>query len=136
MSNNDGFLYPGLTYRIRAAIFSVRKNLGSVFKESVYQKALEKELTKQQLKFQNQPTIGINYDDGETIGVYRPDFVVDDKVIIEIKVKPFLTRYDEKQLWYYLKATSYKLALLVNFGGEKLEIKRWIYDKARQKYQK
>jgi len=45
-----------------------------------------------------------------------------------------LTPREEKQLWYYLKGTNYKIALLVNFGSQKLQIKRWIYDKAREKY--
>lgn len=57
-----------------------------------------------------------------------------EKIIIEIKSTPYLTKADEKQLWYYLKSTHYKIAFLVNFGGRELEIKRWIYDKAREKY--
>lgn len=130
MREND-FLYKDITYKIRAAIFAVRKELGSAFKESVYQKALMKALSKQKLQFKSQPTIDIDFA-GEKVGIYRPDFVVEGKVIIEIKVKPFITKHDEKQLWYYLKATNYKLALLVNFGGKELEIKRWIYDKARK----
>ena len=133
MGDDRDFLYPNVTYRIRAAIFKVRNNLGSVFKESVYQKALEKELNKQKLEFKSQPTVNIIYDGGVNVGVYRPDLVVEEKVLIEIKVKPFLTKHDEKQLWYYLKATEYKIAILVNFGGAKLEIKRWVYDKARKK---
>jgi len=107
--------------------------LGSAFKESAYQKALEKELSKQKLKFKSQPPVNIIYDDETSIGIYRPDFVVEEKVLVEIKVKPFLTKHDEKQLWYYLKATGYKVAILANFGGKRLEIKRWVYDKARKK---
>lgn len=133
MGNDEEFLYPDITYRIRAAIFKVRNELGSAFKESVYQKALEKELSKQKLKFKSQPTVNIIYDDEASIGIYRPDFVVEERVLVEIKVKPFLTKHDEKQLWYYLKATDYKVAILVNFGGKRLEIKRWVYDKAREK---
>ncbi|MCM8793383.1 MAG: GxxExxY protein [Candidatus Omnitrophica bacterium] len=70
----------------------------------------------------------------EKVGVYVPDLVVNDKILIELKVKPYLTKEDERQFWYYLKASDYKLGFLINFGSEKLEIKRRIYDKAREKY--
>ena len=134
-NTNKDFLYPELTYKIRGAIFKVRKELGPVFKESVYQKALEKEFSKQEISFVPQKQINIIYD-GEKIGIYKPDFIVDDKIIIELKVSYLITKLDEKQIWYYLKGTNYKLALLVNFGSQKLQIKRWIYDKARAKYQR
>ena len=127
------FLYPELTYKIRGAIFAVWKELGPAFKESVYQKALESEFLKRRIPFESQKRIDIIYNN-KKVGVYRPDFVIDNKILIEIKVLPRLTKLEEKQVWYYLKGTNYKLALLVNFGGQKLQIRRWIYDKARQKY--
>ena len=133
MNKHNDFLYPELTYEIRGAIFSVWKKLGPAFKESVYQKALEKELIKRNISFIAQKQIPIIYDD-EKIGIYKPDFIINDKILIEIKVLPRLTKLEEKQLWYYLKGTNYKLALLVNFGSQRLQIKRWIYDKARKKY--
>ena len=52
--------------------------------------------------------------------------MVEDKVIVELKVLPRLNLRDEKQLWYYLKGTDYKVALLVNFGGNKIIIKRYV----------
>jgi len=127
------FLYPELTYKIRGAIFAVWKELGPAFKESIYQKALEEESIKRGISFISQKQIDIFYN-GKKVGVYKPDFIVEDKILIEIKVLPRLTKLEERQTWYYLKGTNYKLALLVNFGGQKLQIKRWIYDKARQKY--
>jgi GxxExxY protein len=135
MNKQKDFLYPELTYKIRGAIFAVWEELGPAFKESAYQKALEKEFGKRNIPFIAQKQIDIIYD-GEKIGVYRPDFIIDNKILIEIKVLPQLTKLEEKQIWYYLKGTSYKLALLLNFGGRKLQIKRWIYDRARQKYHK
>lgn len=129
----EDFLYPELTYKIRGAVFAVWKALGPAFKETVYQKAIEREFSKRKIPFISQKQIDIIYDGGK-IGIYKPDFIVDDKILIEIKVLPRLTKLEEKQAWYYLKGTNYKLALLINFGGQKLQIKRWIYDKARQKY--
>jgi GxxExxY protein len=126
-------LYKDLTYKIRGTVFAVWKELGPAFKESIYQKALEKEFEKQNISFVSQRQIDIFYD-GKKIGIYKPDFIVNDKILIEIKVLPRLTKLEEKQTWYYLKGTNFKLALLINFGGQKLQIKRWIYDKARKKY--
>ena len=135
MNQNKDFLYEELTYKIRGAIFAVWKELGPAFKETVYQKALESELTKREIPFESQKPINIIYN-GKKIGTYKPDFIVNNQILIELKVLPRLTQLEEKQIWYYLKGTNYKLALLVNFGGQKLQIKRWIYDKARQKYQR
>lgn len=129
----EDFLYSELTYKIRGAVFAVWRELGPAFKESVYQKALEREFSKRAIPFISQKRIDIIYDN-KKIGIYKPDFIIDDKILVEIKVLPRLTKLEEKQAWYYLKGTDYKLALLVNFGSQKLQIKRWIYDKARQKY--
>ena len=63
-----------------------------------------------------------------------PDQIVNDIILIEIKCKPFLSREDERQFWHYLKGTDYKLGMLINFGSKKLEIKRRIYDKARERH--
>lgn len=129
---ND-FLYPELTYKIRGAIFAVWGKLGPAFKESVYQKALESEFIKRKILFESQRQINIIYN-GEKIGTYKPDFIINNQILLELKALPRITQLEEKQTWYYLKGTNYKLALLVNFGGPKLQIKRWIYDKARKKY--
>ena len=84
---------------------------------------------------ESQKSIDIYYQ-GKKIGSYVSDKIINDKVLLEIKFKPFLTKEDERQLWLYLKGSRYKLGLLVNFGSENLEIKRRIYDKAREKIQR
>jgi GxxExxY protein len=128
---NKDLLYPDLSYNITGAIFAVWKELGPAFKESVYQKALESEFMKRKISFEPQKQIPIFYND-EKVGVYTPDFIINDKIILEIKHLPILTFREKKQAWYYLKGSKFKLLLIVNFGGKKLEIKRWIYDKARK----
>jgi len=129
--DND-LLYPELSYKIRGAFFKIWKEFGPAFKEAVYQKALEKEFRDCGINFESQKRLPIYYQD-EKVGLYVPDFIVEDKIIIEIKHLPFLTIKEKKQVWYYLKGTDYKLLFLVNFGGEKLEIYRRIYDSARKK---
>jgi GxxExxY protein len=128
--NNPDLLYPELSYNIVGAIYEVWRTLGSAFKESIYQKSLEEEFKNRNISFLSQKQIPIFYNN-KRVGSYIPDFVIEDKILLEIKHQSYLTLQDKKQIWYYLKGTDYKLLLLVNFGGEKLEILRRIYDKAR-----
>ena len=123
------FLYPELTYKIRGACFEVWKRFRGAFKEKIIERALVKEITSQGLKVEIQKQISVIYKN-EKIGAYVPDLIVENKVLIELKSKPFLTKEDDRQFWLYLQGSEYKLGLLINFGN-KLEIKRRIYDKAR-----
>ncbi|MEK7501193.1 MAG: GxxExxY protein, partial [Patescibacteria group bacterium] len=129
-ADKRGLLYEDLTYKIRGAVFSVYNHLGPAFKESVYHKALEEELMKAGLVFEKEKVIDILYEN-KKIGVYRPDFIVEDKVIIEIKALPFIGKLERQQIWHYLKGSKYRLALLVNFGGRELYIDRVAYDSIR-----
>ncbi|MBI2607679.1 MAG: elongation factor 4 [Candidatus Doudnabacteria bacterium] len=122
---DKGLLYEDLSYSVRGAIFEVRKQLGSGHKENVYQKALALELKQRSIPFVQEKEITVSYK-GAKVGVYRPDFLVDNKIILEIKALPLIGRKEEAQLWNYLKGTPHKLALLVNFGPDGAEIKRLI----------
>ncbi len=77
---------------------------------------------------ENQVRIDVVYNN-ERVGTYIPDLVVDNKIIIEIKSKPFIIEEDEKQFWGYLKNSKYKLGFLVGFTPQKLIIKRYIHTK-------
>ena len=125
------FLYEKESYKIRGACFNVWNTLGSAFKESAIDKALTRELHKRNLKVEDQKRIGIIYD-GEKIGSYIPDKVIEEKIIFELKRKSYLTKQDIKNFWNYLRGAQYKLGFLVNFGDERLEIKRIVYDRARK----
>jgi len=126
----SGLIYEDLTYKIRGCFFNVYNVLGPGQKENVYKKALESEFVKSDLRFEREKSIEVIYDD-RNIGVYRPDFVLEEKVLIEVKALPVIAALQKKQAWNYLKGSNYKLALLVNFGGKKLEVERIIYDSAR-----
>lgn len=129
----EELLYKDLVYKIQGAIFEVYKTLGPGFKESVYQKALIEEFKNQQIPFEKEKSLKISYREKE-VGFYKPDFVIDDKIILEIKAVPEMSVYFETQLYYYLKATDYKLGLLANFGCDGgVDIRRRIYDKVRKK---
>ena len=122
------FLYEKESYQIRGACFKVYNVLGGGIKESIIVRALIKELTTQRITTENQVRINVVYNN-EKIGVYIPDIVVSDKIIIEVKSKPYLTKEDEKQFWSYLKGSKYKLGFLVGFTPQKLIIKRFVYTK-------
>ncbi len=119
-------LYADLTYRVRGAIFNVYNELGFGHKEQVYQKALGKELHSINLPHKQEVDLAVKYKD-EVVGKYRPDFVIDQKIIIEIKALDYMPSSFEDQLLHYLKTTGFKLGLLVNFGTPKLYIRRLIW---------
>lgn len=119
-------IYADLTYKIRACIFAVYNELGHGHKEQVYQKALAKELEEENIPFKREVNLKVKYK-GNSVGNYRPDFVIDGRVIIETKAVDFMPKSYKQQLVHYLKSTDIKLGLLVNFGKPKLEIKRLVW---------
>jgi len=114
-----------ITYTINGAIFEVNRILGFGFLEKVYEKALLFELRLRGLKAENQVPVKVIYKEN-TVGEYIADIVVEDQVIIELKAVEQLQKIHEAQLLNYLKATEYKIGLLVNFTHPKAEIRRFI----------
>ena len=121
------YIYKDLTYEIIGCLYEVQKELGSVHKEIIYHKAIALELKNREIQFLEEKSIDVKYK-GKKIGLYRPDFIIDDKVILEIKVAPLITKAMKDQVYYYVKGTKYKLVLLANFGTSKVDIKRLIYN--------
>jgi GxxExxY protein len=115
-----------LTGNIIECAFRVHKNLGFGFLESVYQNALLIELAKAGLKAEKEKKIQVNYD-GQVIGDFVADILVEEKVILELKSVREVHPAHEAQLINYLKATGIEVGLLINFG-EKVVIKRKVLD--------
>lgn len=124
-------LYKEITYKIRGAAFEVRKQLGLGHKESVYHNALKKEFAKRELSFESEKQVQIKYD-GDVVGSYIPDFIVEENVIVELKALPQIGKPQEEQLCSYLKGSDYTLALMINFGSKDVEFKRVVYETARE----
>jgi len=120
------YIYKELTYKIIGCLYEVHSELGSVHKEVIYHKAVAVELKSKNIPFIEEKSIDVKYK-GNRIGVYRPDFIIEDKIILEIKVAPAITKAMQNQVYYYVKGTKYNLVLLANFGTEKVGIKRLIY---------
>ncbi|TPW20790.1 MAG: hypothetical protein FD126_1331 [Elusimicrobia bacterium] len=120
------------TYLIIGAAMKVHSRFGSGFLESVYQEALEAELKAIHVPFRREPRIAIDYEGKTLDSVYRPDFVVYDEVIVELKVVAELNDVHKRQVIHYLKATELRLALLLNFGASRLEHDRVINSAGRR----
>ena len=121
-------LYKDESYKIRGSCFNVYNALGGGIKEKIIQRAFFKELMSMGLSADKEARIDIFYKQ-EKIGIYIPDIIVNDKIMIEIKSKPFITNEDKKQFWGYLKGSKYKLGFLVGFTPQKLIIERFIHTK-------
>ncbi len=119
-----------LTREIIKAAQNVHNTLGYGFLEKVYHNAMALELRKAGFNIASEQPIRIHYD-GQVIGEYYADIVVDDKVILEIKALQTIGPVHETQLVNYLKATDIDVGLLLNFG-KSLEVKRKIFETARQ----
>jgi GxxExxY protein len=116
-------IHKQLSYEIMAAAFEVHNILGSGFLEKVYEKALLQELLQRGVKTEAQQKLRVLYK-GKEIGSYAADLVVDNKIIIELKAVENLSNIHQAQVLNYLKATGFKLGLLINFGRERVEYKR------------
>jgi len=119
------YLHKDLTAKIIKYFYNVFDELGYGFLESVYESALVLELNNMGLKVERQKELGVFYK-GVSIGKYRSDIIVEDKVIIELKAISQLIKAHKVQLVNYLKATNIEIGLLVNFG-EKINFKRKIF---------
>jgi len=128
MITDSKYLYEELSYKVIGCVYEVHKELGGVHKEIVYHKALAIELNDKNIPYEEEKEVAVYYKK-QKIGAYRPDFIIDNKIIVEIKVVPKMTKAMLDQAYYYVKGTDYKLVLLVNFGAEKVGIKRLIYDR-------
>ncbi len=120
-----------LTHRIIGACMEVHTELGPGFPEEYYQKALEIEFGNQNLPFEPQKPAQVLYKDAQ-VGMNFLDFVVEEKVIVEIKSVRSLDDIHRFQVMKYFAATEYNVALLVNFGLAKLQFERLLPPKKLQ----
>jgi GxxExxY protein len=125
-NTNEKWLYKDLTQEIIGAAMEVHRELGSGFLEYVYEESLCHELNLREIYFERQKELDIYYKDLLIPKKYKPDLMVDNKVIVELKATSGLTKVEEAQLLNYLKATKLRIGLLLNFGKKSLEIKRRI----------
>jgi len=123
-------LYKQESYIIQGVAFEIYKKFRNRHKEKIYHNSFYYGLKDNSLNAEKEKRIDICYN-GRKVGTYTPDLVVEDKILIELKVKPRLAQDDIKQFWHYLKGSNYKLGYLINFGASNgVQIIRRIYGKA------
>lgn len=123
--NKNKIIYPELSYKIVGILFKVHNELGNKYQEKYYQRAVALELAEQKINFKKEVLVDLMYNN-EKIGKYFFDFLIEDKIILEIKATDKFKISDYKQVSAYLKSKDIKLGILANFRTEKITCKRII----------
>lgn len=112
---NNNFIYPELSKKVVDAYYNVCKALPFGMLEEVYQRAMCIELRDKDLNIDEQKPLNVKYK-GHDVGFYRPDIIVEDKIILELKAVESLTPLYSAQLINYLTITGKPIGYLLNFG--------------------
>lgn len=125
-------IYREECYAVVVACIEVYREKGAGFLEAVYQECLEMELSRLEIPFAVHPLMEVHYKGKVLKQCYQPDFICWNEIIIEIKAAATLTDQHRAQVHNYLKASGYKLGILVNFGHyPKLEWERIVNERAK-----
>lgn len=116
-------IYPELSYQIVGLLYETYNKLGFGYQEKYYQRAFEKELQNQKIKYSREAPFKIKYK-GESIGKYYVDFIIDGKVAVELKVANDYYKRHLTQVLGYLKSTNLKLGIIAIFTEKGLKYKR------------
>ena len=115
-----------VTSKIIACAYRVSNGLGAGFLEKIYENALAVEFRAARLQFKQQESFTVRYRE-EIVGEYVPDLIVADSAIVEVKALDDLSRRYEAQCINYLRVTGFPVALLLNFGTPRLQLKRIVW---------
>ena len=121
--NGENYKYSDITYKIIGCAMKVHSVLGNGFQEVIYQRCMVIEMSKQGLSFARESEMFIYYDNNK-VGTRRVDFLVEDKIIVEIKAMSQIEDSHFAQVVNYLEASKREIGLLLNFGAKSLQVKR------------
>ena len=122
---NKDIIYPELSYKVCGLFFNIHKKLGRYRNEKQYADALEALLEENSVKYIREKPLPPSFN-GEKKGRNVPDFIIENKLIVDIKSKDFITKEDYFQMQRYLQSCGKKLGLIVNFRQKHLYPKRII----------
>ena len=129
---NPEILYKEESYQIVGACFEVYREKGCGFLETVYQECMEIELRLQGVPYVPKKPLALEYKGCPLQATYEPDFICHDKIVLELKAVTELADEHRAQVQNYLKATGFKLGLLVNFGHyPKAQVERIVAERGR-----
>lgn len=121
-----------LSYLIMEAAFEVHNYLGPGFPEAIYEEAMNRELVRRGISLERQKHIQVFFKD-ELIGEFILDNVANGRIILEYKAVSSIARIHEQQALSYLKATGLDLAIVINFGSERVQSSRVVNTKGKAK---
>jgi GxxExxY protein len=127
---NPEIVEKDLSYVIMQSVYEVHNQLGPGFLEAIYEEATARELSANSMTFERQKRILVPYK-GEIIGEHVLDFVVNRRIILELKAVSEILPIHERQALSYLKATGLPLALVINFGAERVQFSRIVNTKGK-----
>lgn len=122
MKRRVDIIYKDLSYELTGVLFGVHNELGRFCREKQYGDLLEKKLTEKKIKYEREKDLPLDSDDKRVSN--KVDFCIEDKVLLDLKAKKFITKEDYYQMLRYLKAANLKLGLIVNFRNTYLKPKR------------
>ncbi len=123
MCTNKKIKYKDLSYKVIGLAMEVHRKLGYGLLEKVYENALMVLLKRDEIPAIQQAPINVGFE-GEIVGNYIADILVDDKIILELKCVEEIANIHRAQVLNYLRATNKQLAIILNFAKEKLEFER------------
>lgn len=112
-----------LSYLIMQAAYEVHNELGPGFPESIYEEAMSRELTRHGIKLERQKEVVVRFK-GEPLGRFFLDNLANSRVVLEYKAVSEIARIHKQQALSYLKATGLELAIIINFGAERVQSSR------------
>ena len=131
MRNFAKLIYPELSYKINGILFAVHNKLGRFCNEQQYSDAIEQYLKEFGIKYKREFILPPSFEK-EAKGRNKADFIIDNKIILEIKAKRFLSSEDYYQVKRYLIALNKKLGIIVNFGKKFIQPKRILNSQAEE----
>jgi len=123
ITNKEKLVHPELSYILMGILFEVHNKLGTKYQEKHYQRAIEIKLIELKIPHKKEVKVDVEFDE-ENLGEFFIDFIIDNKIILEVKKVWKITQDDVNQVLRYLKATRLKLAIIANFKHERLEYRR------------
>lgn len=131
MKSFTKLIYPELSYKINGILFTVHNEIGRFSNESQYADVVENYLRKLKIPYEREKILPPSFEN-EFKGRNKVDFLIDDKIVLEIKAKKILTREDYYQVKRYLVALDKKLGIIVNFRKKYIEPKRILNSLAKE----
>ncbi len=121
----ERIIYPRLSYKVVGVLFDVHRKLGNRLQEKYYQRAIALGFKKANIPFKEQALVQLEYE-SEPIGRYFVDFVISNKIALDIKAVPKTSKHDYDQMLAYLHVLKLKLGVIANFRAQNLTFKRLV----------